>query len=183
MDKNEFYQSAFYFLAGAVVSFAVSQLTLPRVTTENKVILSVKKHEKTDSVKEKKEALVKEKPSEKIPEKTIVQKLFSKAEETAITDEKLMDELIKQNIKHPKIVLAQAKHETGNYQSKVFKSHKNLFGLRGPNGYYKFNTWQESVTGYKNYIQYKYKGGDYFEFLNKIGYAEDPQYIKRIKTY
>lgn len=180
MDKNEFYQSAFYFLAGAVVSFAVSQLTLPRVTTENKVILSVKKHEKTDTIniKDKKEPVIKEENKT-----SMVQKLVSNAEENALTDKKLMDELIRQNIKHPKIVLAQAKHETGNYKSKVFKSHKNLFGLRGPNGYYKFNTWQESVTGYKNYIQYKYKGGDYFEFLNKIGYAEDPLYTKRLKTY
>lgn len=30
-------------------------------------------------------------------------------------------------------------------------------------------------------IQYRYKGGDYYEWLQKIGYAKDPSYISKIK--
>ena len=31
-------------------------------------------------------------------------------------------------------------------------------------------------------IEYKYKGGDYYEFLDRIGYAEDKEYIKKVKA-
>ena len=30
-------------------------------------------------------------------------------------------------------------------------------------------------------IEYKYEGGDYYQFLEYIGYAEDKQYIKKIQ--
>jgi hypothetical protein len=30
-------------------------------------------------------------------------------------------------------------------------------------------------------IQYRYKGGDYYEFLRRIPYAEDPNYIYKVK--
>lgn len=96
--------------------------------------------------------------------------------------ENLLSELIKQDIKFPHIVLAQAKLETGNFTSRLCKTHNNLFGLRHKNGYYSFDTWQESVLGYKNWVQYKYKSGDYYEFLDRIGYAEDPLYIQKLKV-
>ena len=31
------------------------------------------------------------------------------------------------------------------------------------------------------FIQYRYKGGNYLKFLDKIGYAEDPHYIRKVK--
>ena len=30
-------------------------------------------------------------------------------------------------------------------------------------------------------IQYRYKGGDYYEFLRRVPYAEDPNYINKVK--
>lgn len=96
--------------------------------------------------------------------------------------ENLLSELIKQDVKFPHIVLAQAKLETGNFTSRLCKTHNNLFGLKHRKGYYSFKTWQESVTGYKNWVQYKYKSGDYYEFLDRIGYAEDPSYIQKLKV-
>ena len=39
----------------------------------------------------------------------------------------------------------------------------------------------ESVKGYRDMIQYCYKGGDYYEFLRRIPYAEDPNYIYKVK--
>ena len=100
---------------------------------------------------------------------------------SAQTDQQVYDELVKCNIKHPKIVLAQAKLETGDYTSNLSRKHGNLFGLKGRKGYAKFNNWKESVVAYRDWVQYKYKGGDYYAFLKKIGYASDPRYIEKIK--
>lgn len=43
------------------------------------------------------------------------------------------------------------------------------------------HSWEESVKAYKDYVQYKYKGGNYYEFLNRIGYAEDQAYLIKVK--
>ena len=95
---------------------------------------------------------------------------------SAQTDQQVYQELLKYNIKHPEIVLAQAKLETGNYTSVLCRKHGNLFGLRLRSGYAKVNTWQESVKAYRDWVQYKYKGGDYYAFLKRIGYASNPDY-------
>ena len=101
----------------------------------------------------------------------------------ALNDDSLLEELQARNIAHPKIVLAQAKLETGNYTSKVCLTHNNLFGLRKADGsYYKFNHWKESVQAYKDYVQYKYQPpSNYYKFLEDIGYAEDKSYTDKLK--
>ena len=87
------------------------------------------------------------------------------------------------NIKHPEIVYAQAVLETGYFKSVNCKEKNNLFGLYNSNtkDFYKFKRWDKSVLGYKKLLQYKYKGGDYYNFLDSIGYAEDPKYIEKLK--
>ena len=87
------------------------------------------------------------------------------------------------NIRHPEIIVAQSILETGHYKSKICLEHNNLFGLYDSKNkkYFSFNSWQESVEAYKKMIQHKYKSGDYYKFLKKIGYAEDPDYINKIK--
>ena len=88
------------------------------------------------------------------------------------------------NVKHKNIVYAQAILETGHFRSKVCKESKNLFGLYNSykGDYYKFQHWSESVVAYLNYIQYRYKPpNDYYQFLIDIGYAEDPEYITKVK--
>lgn len=86
------------------------------------------------------------------------------------------------DVKFPQIVVAQALLETGYFTSRVCLENNNLFGLRRPSngGYYSFNSWEESVKAYKDYVQYKYKGGNYYDFLNRIGYAEDKEYTSKI---
>lgn len=86
-------------------------------------------------------------------------------------------------IKHPRIVLAQAKLESGNYKSKHCINKNNLFGLYNSKKkrYYSFEHWSHSVLAYKNMVEYKYKGGDYYRFLDKVGYASDPFYIDKVK--
>ena len=68
------------------------------------------------------------------------------------------------------------------FTSRVCLECNNLFGLRRPSdgSYYEFDRWEESVKAYKDYVQYKYKGGDYLLFLKRIGYAEDPDYIVKV---
>ena len=46
------------------------------------------------------------------------------------SEDKLIDMLVSLNIKFPHIVLAQAKLESGNYSSKIFKENHNLFGMK-----------------------------------------------------
>ncbi len=96
----------------------------------------------------------------------------------------LYQALDKYGVAFPKIVVAQALLETGYFTSNVCLNYNNLFGLRKPNdgSYYLFNNWEESVKAYKDYVQYKYKGGDYFRFLQRIGYAEDSNYLYKVKS-
>ena len=49
-----------------------------------------------------------------------------------------------------------------------------------PNSRYEFNHWTESVKAYYTKVQYQYKGGNYLLWLKKIGYAEDPGYIRAV---
>ena len=97
--------------------------------------------------------------------------------------ENLLAVLQQYGVKFPQIVAAQALLETGYFTSRVCLENNNLFGLRYPsNGsYYTFNSWEESIKAYKDYVQYKYKGGNYYNFLDGIEYAEDGEYINKVK--
>ena len=84
-------------------------------------------------------------------------------------------------IAHPEVVIKQFILETGWGKSYVCKTFNNLFGFRGSNGYFKYKHWTESVEHYKEFQNKKYKGGDYYNFLVKVGYAEVPDYIQILK--
>ena len=94
----------------------------------------------------------------------------------------LVMEMDRCGITNQRYVVAQALLETGYFTSRVCLECNNLFGLRRPSdgSYYEFDRWEESVKAYKDYVQYKYKGGDYLLFLKRIGYAEDPDYIVKV---
>ena len=87
-------------------------------------------------------------------------------------------------IQHKEIVLAQAILETGWFKSDNCVKNNNLFGLYDSKNkrYYKFKHWTCSVEAYKSKFQYKYKTGNYYDFLQKKGYAEDPDYVKKVKN-
>ena len=90
-------------------------------------------------------------------------------------------ELIKQNIPHHEIVLKQAILESGNFKSKLTKTHNNIFGIRKNGQYKKYDSYVSCISDYKRLISKKYKGGDYYVFLRKINYAEDKMYIDKLK--
>ena len=99
-----------------------------------------------------------------------------------LTIPNLYKEIIRKGILYPQIVLAQAILETGWFRSSVCQNKHNLFGLTNPRTgkYYEFNHWTESVRAYYTQVQYKYKGENYLLWLDKIGYAENPNYIKTV---
>ena len=92
--------------------------------------------------------------------------------------------LIHYNVKHPKAVLAQAKLESGNYTSYHCRVGNNFLGLYNSRKkeYFSFEHWIDCIEGYKNMVEYKLKDGeDYYDFLIRIGYAEDPSYVYKVK--
>ena len=99
-------------------------------------------------------------------------------------EEGLIEALDYYDVEYPNIVYAQAILETGHFKSKVYREYNNLFGLYNSKtkSYYKFDHWSESVVAYLDFIQNKYKPpNDYYKFLLDIGYAEDPEYINKLK--
>lgn len=106
----------------------------------------------------------------------------SKRDLPELTIPNLIEEIRRNGIKYPKIVLAQAILETGWFKSSVCRNKHNLFGLTNPRtgDYYEFSHWTESVRAYYTKVQYRYKGGNYLLWLKNIGYAEDPGYIRAV---
>ena len=99
-------------------------------------------------------------------------------------EEGLLEALNYYGVKHPNIVYAQAVLETGNFKSDLCINGNNLFGLYNSKNhrYYTFDHWKDCIIAYKEMIQYKYKPpNDYYKFLSDIGYAEDPNYINKLK--
>lgn len=92
--------------------------------------------------------------------------------------------LIHYDVKNPKTVLAQAKLESGNYTSYHCRVRNNFLGLYNSRKkeYFRFDHWTDCIKGYKNMVEYKLRDGeDYYDFLLRIGYAEDPLYLNKIK--
>ena len=96
----------------------------------------------------------------------------------------LYQTLVHYKFPHPEIITAQAVLESGNFKSRLCLQQNNLFGLYNSKtlSYYNFDSWISCVFAYKKYILNKYKEGeDYYQFLERIGYAEDPNYITVLK--
>lgn len=92
--------------------------------------------------------------------------------------------LVHYEVKYPKAVLAQAKLESGNYTSSHYRNRNNFLGLYNSRRreYFKFNHWSECILAYKDMVEYKLREGeDYYQFLDRIGYAENPNYIRLVK--
>ena len=84
-------------------------------------------------------------------------------------------------IKHPEIVYAQYRLETGNGVSRAFTEYNNAFGFIYKRKLMRFKSVEACVEYYKTWQAKRYVTGDYFEFLKKIGYAEEEGYIQLLK--
>lgn len=88
------------------------------------------------------------------------------------------------DLKYDSIIISQAILETGWFKSYNCKERHNLFGLYNTRKkeYFKFEHWTESVIGYRDLVQFKFKDGSYYKFLKELPYATDPNYINKIKS-
>ena len=100
-----------------------------------------------------------------------------------LTVENLKIALENAGVQHADIVLRQAILETGWFKcTKCSLSRNNIFGFWYKKKYIQFDDWKDSVSYYKRWQDRHYSGGDYYTFLKKVGYATDPNYIKRLKS-
>ena len=125
--------------------------------------------------------------------KTII--INESLKEKAFSQAKLKSYILELNIRFPHIIYAQAKLESGNFNSKIFKTNNNLFGMKvakkrpttnkgEENGHAYYETWQESVVDYAFY-QAQYLNdirseSEYFVYL-KANYAEDINYVDKLQ--
>jgi hypothetical protein len=88
-------------------------------------------------------------------------------------------------IEYPSIVLAQAKHETGNYTSNRFIKYNALFGFQtSDTSIIKYKSWKESVIAYKCWQMKRLKPDEnYYDFLVRVKYSQDSSYINKLKQY
>lgn len=80
------------------------------------------------------------------------------------------------------IVYAQAVLETGLFKSSLARKG-NLFGIYDSRKkkYKTYAHWVESVVDYRDSVQSKWKGGDYYYFLEHLPYASDPDYVRKVR--
>lgn len=112
-----------------------------------------------------------------------------------ITDEILYNYLKTMRVPHADIIVAQAHLESQNFTSNLFKRQNNFLGMKissqristtgqGKGEYKDYTNWQECTTDYifwmNHYQAHKLNRNEYFNLLGKI-YAEDPEYVKKLK--
>ena len=110
----------------------------------------------------------------------------------------LFEELLSlHEVPYADYIVRQAILETGNFTSAIFLENNNLLGMKHPRvrpttslgsnrGHAVYFNWVESVEDYLLWLRYYKDRGwdtqDYFRFLRKVGYAEDPYYIYKLQN-
>lgn len=120
-------------------------------------------------------------PSEMLEAKYVVSQEIQR-ETTPLTIENVIAELKRANVQHIDIVVRQIIWETGWFKSKRCTKYHNLFGFQKNEKGMKFDKWEDSVKYYKLWQEKKYKGGDYYSFLKRVGYAQDTSYTDSLQT-
>ena len=165
INENTITNRLCYLLLGLITGSVVTLISVPKSTSkpsENTIRVEMVK----DSVK--------------VTPKVVQTKPIIKSK--VLNETNLKEELAKNNIPHANIVLAQAKLESGNFKSNLVRTHQNIFGLKKGNRYRRYSHWTECVKDYKKCISDRYDGGNYYVFLNRIGYASNPNYTELLKN-
>lgn len=120
---------------------------------------------------------------------------YDAVNDSTLDDATLYNHMLLMRISHPKVMFCQAKIESANYTSDLFKRNSNLFGMKksskrvttagyGRGDYKWYPNWRESVTDYAfwqlEHNADKMTQDEYIKFLGKI-YAEDPKYTTKIR--
>ena len=167
--KQQIYQNGFYLMIGLILGALITIISVPKSSPrpfENTIRIEMVKDSAKVTSKDKNVKVAQVKPV---------------AKPKVLNETNLKAELIKNNIPHANIVLAQAKLETGNFKSNLVRTHQNIFGLKKGNRYRRYSHWTECVEDYKKRISNRYSGGSYYAFLNRIGYASHPNYTELLK--
>lgn len=90
--------------------------------------------------------------------------------------------LVRNNVKHPKVVLKQAILETGWFKSRLCKENYNLFGFHNGREYMKFKSYQDCIKYCAYWQRNRYEGGNYYKFLEDCKYASDTNYVEILKN-
>lgn len=91
--------------------------------------------------------------------------------------------LINEEVQHAEIVLRQAILETGWFKCTSCSLNKNnIFGFWYKKKYIEFENWKECIAYYKRWQDKHYKGGDYYTFLRKVGFATSQTYVQKLKS-
>jgi uncharacterized FlgJ-related protein len=121
--------------------------------------------------------------------------IINEIEKDAFSQEALVEELKRLNIRFPHIVLAQAMIESGHFQSNIFMANNNLFGMKqarqrcttakGTNlNHAYYDNWKESVMDYalfqSAYLRKLKTEAQYLEYLDR-NYAEAQEYDSAVK--
>lgn len=134
----------------------------------------------------------------------IINKIIHKIEVTdtvviyskTFSEKALIELLQKCNTKYPYIVLAQAKIESGNFTSELFRKNHNMFGMKQPkhrvnssdgeqNGYAYYRDWVDCVYDYNMYqLVVMCEISTEEQYLHKLStrYAEDTSYVIKLKN-
>lgn len=111
------------------------------------------------------------------------------------TEESLIRLLKDCNAKYPHIILAQAKLESANFKSKLFKQNFNVFGMKlarqrittalgEKDGYAYYRDWVDCIYDYCMWSQIMTSNvSNENEYFNKLQekYAEDTIYVSKLK--
>ena len=116
--------------------------------------------------------------------------------ENTFSQDALVEEIKKLNIRFPHIVLAQSILETGYWESRIYQENHNLFGMKQARarattangtqlGHAYYDDWKESVTDYAlyqaAYLNKIRKENQYLRYLDK-NYAEAKDYDKKLEA-
>jgi len=127
-----------------------------------------------------------------IEEKMMV---ITQAHDSSFSQAKLVQMLKDLNVRFPHIVMAQAMIESGHFQSNIFRTNHNLFGMKqarmrcttakGTNlAHAYYDNWKESVYDYaffqSRYLHDLKTEAQYLEYLDR-NYAEAKNYDAAIK--
>ena len=163
ISENAITNRLCYLLVGLIMGSVITLISVPKSTSkppENTIRIEMVK----DSVK--------------VTPKNIK---VAQVKPKILNETNLKAELAKNKIPHANIVFAQAKLESGNFKSDLVRTHQNIFGLKKGNRYRRYSHWTECVKDYKKCISDRYDGGNYYAFLNRIGYASHPNYTGLLK--
>ena len=112
------------------------------------------------------------------------------------SQDNLVKELKRLNVRFPHIVLAQSILETGHWESRIYQENNNLFGMKQARarattakgtqlGHAYYDDWKESVTDYAlyqaAYLNKLRTEKKYLNYLDK-NYAEAKNYDKNLIT-